>query len=285
VIRNFQFNSFAMKKFAGYTSFLVLLLFFDFLPRFAIAQEKVDTHVSGVILDEKQQPLPFAAIVLKAKHDSTVTKTALSEINGKFMLSNVPIGIFLLEITMLGYETYRKEIESVAVARDSELGNIQLKPAAKNLSAVTISGQKPFIEQRADKIVINLNDRLTGGSSLMEVMDRLPGVQINPDNMIYLNGRNVRIYIDGKPTPLSADALAGLLRGMSATSIERVELIARPSSKYDASASGGIINIVRKRGTREGLRGNVYGGGDLGAMRNIPADLTSILKRVSTICY
>ncbi|MCF0064724.1 TonB-dependent receptor family protein [Dyadobacter chenwenxiniae] len=253
-----------MKKFAGYTSFLVLLLFFDFLPRFSIAQEMVDTHVSGVILDEKQQPLPFAAIILKALHDSTVIKTALSEIDGKFTLLNVPTGVFMLEITMLGYETYRKEIESVAVARANELGNIQLKPATKNLSAVIITGQKPFIEQRADKIVINLNDQLAGGSSLMEVMDRLPGIQVNPDNMVYLNGRNVRIYIDGKPTPLSADALAGLLRGMSATSIERVELIARPSSKYDASASGGIINIVRKRGSREGLRGNAYGGGGFG---------------------
>jgi hypothetical protein len=253
-----------MKKFTGYFNFLVLLLFFNFLPGFAVAQQKVDTHVSGVILDEKQEPLPFAAIVLKAKNDSTVIKTALSEVNGKFMLPNVPVGVFILEITMLGYETYRKEIESVAVDTDNELGNIQLKPAAKNLSAITISGQKPFIEQRADKIVVNLNDQLTGGSSLMEVMDRMPGVQVNPDNMVYLNGRNVRIYIDGKPTPLSADALAGLLRGMSATSIERVELIARPSSKYDASASGGIINIVRKRGTREGLRGNVYGGGGFG---------------------
>lgn len=253
-----------MKKFTGYTSFLVLLLFFNFLPRFALAQEKVNTHVSGLILDEKQQPLPFAAIILKAVHDSTVTKTALSEIDGKFILLNVPTGVFMLEITMLGYETYKKEIECVGIARANELGNIQLKPETKNLSAVIISGQKPFIEQRADKIVINLNNQLTGGSSLMEVMDRMPGVQVNPDNMVYLNGRNVRIYIDGKPTPLSADALAGLLRGMSATSIERVELIARPSSKYDASASGGIINIVRKRGSREGLRGNVYGGAGFG---------------------
>ena len=75
-----------MKKFRGYFSFLVLLLFFDFLPEFAVAQQNVVAHVSGVILDEKQEPLPFAAIVLKAKNDSTVIKTALSEVNGKFML-------------------------------------------------------------------------------------------------------------------------------------------------------------------------------------------------------
>lgn len=253
-----------MKTFAGYVSFTMLILFLNVVPRSMLAQDKDSPHISGVIQDEKQQPLPVAAIILKTKFDSIVIKTALSELDGKFRLSNVPSGVFILEVSMLGFENFRKEIECISIGGDIVLGNIVLKPTAKNLSAVTISGQKPFIEQRADKIVINLNDRLTGGSSLMEVMDRLPGVQVNPDNMINLNGRNVRIYIDGKATPLSADALAGLLRGMSATSIERVELIARPSSKYDASASGGIINIVRKRGMREGLRGNLYGGGGFG---------------------
>ena len=228
------------------------------------AQDRGMSRIFGIVTDLNQQPLPFAAIVVKTKADSVVVKTALSEMDGSFVLTNVQQGSWMIEIIMLGYERFSIDVETEVIGKDLRLGTLKLRASAETLSAVTISGQKPFIEQRADKILINLSDKLTGGSSLMEVMDRLPGVQVTPDNLISLNGRNVRIYIDGKQTPLSADALAGLLRGMSASSIERVELIARPSSKYDASASGGIINIVRRRGTREGLRGNVYGGGGYG---------------------
>jgi outer membrane receptor protein involved in Fe transport len=215
-------------------------------------------------VDEQKNPLPFVAIILKAKADSAITKTTISEISGKFQLTGLSAGTFILETSMLGYEPVRQEIQVGQGGGDLAVGIIQLTPSTKTLSAVTVSSHKPFIERRADKLVINLNDQLTGGSSLLDVMDRLPGVQVNLDNQISLNGRNVQIYIDGKATPLSADALSGLLRGISSTSIERIELIARPSSKYDASANGGIINIIRKRGAREGLRGNLYGGGGAG---------------------
>ncbi|MCE7044623.1 TonB-dependent receptor [Dyadobacter sp. CY312] len=249
-----------MKSPKGYIRLILPLLFIIVLSGFVMAQNKGVSRIFGAVTDSNQQPLPFAAIVLKTKTDSVVVKTALSEMNGSFVIANVPQGSYRLEIMMLGYERFSIEVDTEVTGQDLQLGALKLIASAETLSAVTISGQKPFIEQRADKILINLSDKLTGGSSLMEVMDRLPGVQVTPDNLISLNGRIVRIYIDGKQTPLSVDALAGLLRGMSASSIERVELIARPSSKYDASASGGIINIVRRRGTREGLRGNIYGG-------------------------
>ncbi|MCK8495253.1 TonB-dependent receptor family protein [Spirosoma sp. RP8] len=240
----------------------ILLLFY--LANDGLAQQRAPMSLSGVVMNEAKIPLPFVAIILKAKADSAIIKTTVSELDGTFKLVGVSAGTFILETSMLGYESIRKEIDVGQAGGNLPVGTLQLTPLAQMLSAVTVSGQKPFIERRADKLVINLTDQLTGGSSLMDVMDRLPGVQLNLDNQISLNGRNVQIYIDGKATPLSADALAGLLRGMSSTSIEKIELIARPSSKYDASANGGVINVVRKRGAREGLKGNLYGGGGIG---------------------
>lgn len=246
----------------GLACWFVLLLFF--LVSGVAAQQQSPTSVSGVVVDEQKKPLPFVAIILKANADSAIIKTTISEISGKFQLAGLSAGAFILVTSMLGYEPVRQEIQIGQGGGTLPVGTLQLTPSTKTLSAVTVSGQKPFIERRADKLIINLNDQLTGGSSLLDVMDRLPGVQVNLDNQISLNGRNVQIYLDGKATPLSADALSGLLRGMSSTSIERIELIARPSAKYDASTSGGVINIVRKRGTREGVRGNLYGGGGVG---------------------
>lgn len=133
----------------------------------------------------------------------------------------------------------------------------------KTLREVTVTGQAPIIERRADKIIVNLNNMISTGS-VMDVMDQLPGVQVNPDGQINLNGRVVRIYIDGKVTPLSSEALSSLLKGMSPSAIQKIELIANPSAKYDAGGSGGIINIVRKRNHKEGLNGNVYGGAGMG---------------------
>lgn len=95
-------------------------------------------------------------------------------------------------------------------------------------------------------------------------MNQLPGVTVTPDDRISLNGKSVQIYIDGKATTLSSEALAGMLKGISSSAIQKIELIAQPSSKYDAAGNGAIINIIRKSNYEGGLNGNVYAGGGKG---------------------
>lgn len=212
------------------------------------------------LLDEQQMPLPFAAVFLKNAGDSLIYKTTMADDRGLIVFSALKEGIFILEIKMMGYDTFTKsgiriDLQDLTV----DLGKIQLKPAIRMLSAVTIQAQRPFIERRADKVIVNMDNGFNAGASLMEVMDKLPGVRVSPDDQIDLNGQVVQIYIDGKATPLSSDALAGLLKGMSPSSIQKIELIAKPSSKYDAAGSGGIINIIRKRNYKGGLNGNVSG--------------------------
>ncbi|WP_214225694.1 outer membrane beta-barrel family protein [Pedobacter sp. B4-66] len=162
---------------------------------------------------------------------------------------------------MMGYETLTKtELGITENTSTINTGSLQLIPTATMLNAVTIKATKPFIERRADKVIINMNDEVSTGSSTLEVMDKLPGVQVTPDERISLNGQSVQIFINGKATPLSSEALSGLLKGMSAKGIEKIELIAHPSAKYDASGGGGIINIIKKRNHSEGLSGNVIAG-------------------------
>lgn len=228
------------------------------------AQTSQGAAIKGVIVDEKNEPLPFVPVILKNSKDSSFYKTSLTDAKGVFNIEMIKQGSYALNITFLGFNGYVKKGIIIDDATNAiDLGTVQMSPAVKRLQGVTIKAEKSLIERRPDKIIINLNSTI-GSGSMMDVLSRLPNVQVNPDDQINLNGRTVAIYIDGRPTPLSSDALASLLKGMNPASIQKVELIAHPSAKYDAAGSGGIINIVRKKNSKDGLSGNVYGGAGLG---------------------
>lgn len=243
---------------SAFLSFAVLFLSVSDLN----AQTFSKGVIKGKIIDEKSEGLPFVAIVIKNAVDSSMYKSILSDNQGVFSLDLVNNGNYFVELKMLGYATMIvPNVKVDELSPSVDLGVLQLKSSAINLKGVTIKGETPFIERRADKIIVNLdNNIISKGAPIMEVLNQLPGVRVTQDDQISLNGRSVTVFIGGKATPLSAEALASLLKGMSSTTIQKIELIAHPSAKYDAAGSGGIINIVKKKNSTEGLVGNIYGG-------------------------
>ncbi|MFC0516381.1 outer membrane beta-barrel protein [Mucilaginibacter angelicae] len=249
-------NNFLISKVFKIIAFIVLFS----NTYLAYAQNSLKGTVKGVVVDERKSPLPSLTITLRSQVDSSSHFNSSSSETGAFSIGVRQEGAYTLKISLLGYETaIRKNILVDAHNPVVDLGVIKLNPSVKMLSTVNVTAQKPLIERRADKTIINLNSTITT-PSVMELFNQLPGVQVDPSDQINLNGRDVKIYIDGKATPLSSEALASLLKGMSPTSIQKIELIAHPSSKYDAAGSGGIINIVRKKNKKDGLNGTVYGG-------------------------
>lgn len=226
----------------------------------AFAQNVIPASIKGTIIDENKISLPFPSVFLKQEKDSLIYKSQVGGEDGVFSFTSIKEGRYFLEISVMGYGTFKKHGVLVqANAAVLDVGSIQLFPSSKTLQLVNISGRIPLIERRADKTIVNLDQHMQSSTSIMEVMDKLPGVQVNPvDDQISLNGRAIQIYIDGKATPLSADALASLLKGMSPSSIQKIELIGNPSAKYDAAAGAGIINIIRKRNYKAGLNGNAF---------------------------
>lgn len=225
------------------------------------AQQKPG-KISGDVVDENSVALPFVQVILKNSRDSSTIKAVLADDKGHFAFE-IPAGKYLIELKMMGYGIVYSKVFDIASAQTESLGVIQLKPVATQLAAVSISAPPPFVERRADKLIVNLNG-LGSGAPIIEVMSQFPGVTVTPDDRISLNGKSVEIYIDGKATVLSGEALAGLLKGMSSSAIQKVELIAQPSAKYDAAGNGAIINIIRKRNYKAGLNGNIYAGGGKG---------------------
>ena len=129
-----------------------------------------------------------------------------------------------------------------------------------HLSAAVVRADKRLFRQQPYGTVVNVESSImTRGSSILEVLERSPGILIDHrNNSIALNGKNgVMVMIDGRLLRMSMDQVVALLSGMSADNIERIELLTTPPSQYDAEGSGGLINIVLKKNKKQGTNGTV----------------------------
>lgn len=132
----------------------------------------------------------------------------------------------------------------------------------KKLNEVVITSKKPFIEQQIDKTIVNVQADINAiGSSAFEILQKAPGMSITGDDNINMSGKaGVNVMIDGRPTQMSSKELSNFLRGLPGSSIEKIELITNPSSRFDAQGNAGIINIRLKKNKIKGTNGNVAAG-------------------------
>lgn len=243
-------------------TFYFFLLLIATLPCFANRKFNGGT-IKGALKDEKNEALPFTTLMLKNVADSTLYKGEISNEDGNFIFENLKQGNYFLEIKGIGFKKYTSAAITISESTpETDLGTITLFSGTENLQAVTVTGEKPFIERQIDKTVVNVeNSVILQGSSIMDAMEKLPAVQVNQDGIISLKGKQgVIIMIDGKPTQLGGQDLANMLRGMSSASVQKIEIITNPSAKYDAAGNAGIINIVMKKNKKEGLNGSVTAG-------------------------
>ena len=135
------------------------------------------------------------------------------------------------------------------------------------LDEIKVESTKPLISQEIDKMVINVeNSIVSSGNNALEVLEKAPGITIDRQNdEIKLRGKSgVIVYIDGKQTYLSGQEVANLLKNTPSESIEKIEIITNPSSKYDAAGNTGIINIKMKKNQNFGTNGTVSMGAGYG---------------------
>src|SRR6185503_17215935 len=118
----------------------------------------------------------------------------------------------------------------------------------------------------ADKMILNVEGTINAtGNDALELLRKSPGVMVDKDDNISLAGKNgVRIYIDGKPSPLSGTDLSTQLKSMQSAQIEAIEIITNPSAKYDAAGNAGFINIRLKKNKAFGTNGSVNAGYNIG---------------------
>ncbi|MCF0173902.1 MAG: TonB-dependent receptor [Bacteroidales bacterium] len=218
--------------------------------------------IKGSVRDASGANVGYATVALY-QQDSTLVKGSTTADDGSFILAGVKEGDYRLEISIIGYKTV---VKAVKVTSDEpiQLDAITLEDDAQALNAAMISEHKRVIEVKVDKIVMNVAEAVTTqGSTAKDIIRKAPGVAVDKDGNVTLNGKAVAVWIDDRPSYLSGRDLASLLTATDGTTIDKIEIIAHPSAKYDAEGSGGIINIKTKKAITGGLNGSVnfaYGG-------------------------
>lgn len=213
-------------------------------------------HAQGkltVMVANKEGKGLHAATVELLRRDSSLLKMQVADSLGTVVFSPLPDDQYLLRVSAVNHEALWQQVSLPAASPIT----VQLLSNTNTLTGVTIQARKPLVELQPGKTVVNLENSITQiGSTVMEALEKLPGVIVDKDGNITLKGRSgITVMLDGRPTYVNGPELATLLNGMSAASISQIELIDQPPARYDAAGNAGIINIKTKKITQRGFYG------------------------------
>lgn len=220
-------------------------------------------HVSGTILSSDKKPFASATIELLRTADSTIARVAVSDQQGKFEFDNLGESNYFLQVSAVGHEkSFSKSFTVDATTTHIVLEPLVLAERSQALKSVTVSATKPLIEQKIDRMVVNVEAFVSNtGANALEVLEKTPGVQVDKDGNISLKGKQgVVVMLDGRPAYLSGAELANLLKGMQASQLDQIEVMTNPPAKYDAAGNSGIINIKTKKNKQKGFNGSLSAG-------------------------
>lgn len=230
-----------MKKLATMLSAVFLLLS---LSSFA----GKSSTISGTVKDENQEPISGATVSLYRAKDTVLVKGAFANSNGEYSFESVKNGSYIIAVSASGRKkTFSQKFEFNG--SDVVLPSIVLSPEVKGLKEITVQAKKPLFEQKADRMVVNVDASPTNaGANALEVLEKSPGITVDKDGNISLKGKaGVQVFMDGKPAYLSGQDLVNYLRNLSGAQLEQIEIMTNPPAKYDAAGNSGIINIKTKK--------------------------------------
>lgn len=222
----------------------------------ANAQE--NRQVSALIMNAGTfSPVPNASVALLDPATQSEIRTAQSGSNGVVQLQNVPPGNYLLRVTFVGYKTYLHDDVRVVSSADLSLGNIYIEQEGQVIDEIVVQPTVSPMQLGIDRKIFNVAEStISIGGSATDLLANVPSLEVDMDGSVSLRGSSsVKILIDGKESSMAGSDISSLLQSLPASSIERVEVVTNPSSRYDAEGQSGIINIVLKKNLRTGLNG------------------------------
>ncbi|GAB4023302.1 outer membrane beta-barrel family protein [Spirosoma koreense] len=225
---------------------------------------KGNGKLAGILMDSTtHKPVEYATIALISTQTNKPIDGTTADGKGFFSLTRLAPGTYRLQYSFIGYKTRTSAPLTIAKGSDINVGVINLPPDVRTLSEATVTGQASMIEEKVDRLVYNAEkDVTTKGGDAADVMRKVPMLTVDLDGNLTLRGSsNIQVLINNKPSTIVASSVADALRQIPADMIKSVEVITSPSAKYDAEGSGGIINIVTKKTTLQGLTLDVNGGG------------------------
>ena len=221
------------------------------LLSFCTQAQNINLHVS-IHFGEKDSSTN-ATIQIRRFSDSSLVGNQISNPGGNDFLVK-PNSKYLITVSAIGFANSSKIVSVINKAIDVP---ISLKAKANSLDTVTVISKRPLIHQEDDKTIVDAEQLSNSSTNAYEVLERTPGALVDPDGNVYLNSATpATVYINGREMKMSTDDIATLLKSLPAGSVSKIEIIRTPSAKYDASNTGGIINVVLKKGVKLGTTGS-----------------------------
>lgn len=221
--------------------------------------------VSIYVKDQERLPLPGATIQLTKLNDGN-TIFSTTDHTGVARFHSLDNTYYFVQIRYLGFMTLERQIHITPDTREFEF---QMTEDAISLGGVTVSGRRPLMRQEEDRLIIDPEPLANISSSILEVLESTPGLFVDPDGGIFLGStRPAAIYINGREQKMSSQDINTILRSLPPGSVERIEIMRTPSTRFDAASSGGIVNIVLKKGYQVGRFGTINAGMNQGKQGN-----------------
>lgn len=203
--------------------------------------------------------IPLQKVAVVCKKNNTIIANTTTNQQGFYSLNQLPLDSIAISFSHLGYNSKTNFIK-LSKQNPTKTVNVSLSENIQNLDEIEINATKTTIVQKVDKKVINVgNDLISTGANALELLQNAPFVLVDTQNgSINMRGsNNARIFIDGKPSNLSA---MQVLKQIPSNNVKQIELITNPSAKYTAEGTGGIINFILKKNKQFGFNGSISAG-------------------------
>lgn len=237
--------------------FLLLML----LCLFTQAQQRIQIKV----INDKKEVIPFSTIKITNRADSlqifqqTTDSTGMASFD---LAKNVQYNIV---ISSISYETLEK---GISISDQTQL-QFTLTRSNQTLGGVVVRSSRPVMRQEEDKTIVDPENLIPSSTSSYEILEKTPGLFVDQDGNIYISSTTpATVFINGREMKMSTADIATMLKSLPPNAISRIEILRSPSAKYDASSSGGIVNVVLRKGIKLGMTGSVTAGWQQGEYGN-----------------
>ena len=225
---------------------------------------------SGLIrgtIKESGNPVEFVNVFLTLKKDSTKIVTGtVSDNFGKFTIEKLASEEYILNIQMIGFIHKKIPVSISSTNQVVEFNELTIATDGLLLNAVEVTAMRDIVKKTEEGFVVNAADNITQiGGTAADLLRNMPGILVSSEGEITIRGKSPLTLINGRVSGIAGIDRAAQLDRIPASSIERIEIINNPTSKYDADAEGGVINIILKKNQNSGTNGAFAVGAGLGS--------------------
>ena len=250
-----------MKRYIQFSFIFCLAILFSGTPLSAQVMS-----VTFKLISKSHEPIPYASVIVARRTDTSQRVIKIADSTGKAVFNLESGKQYSVEVNALNYQSFKRGI-NVNAHQNNFVWVMEV--SANTLQDVTVVSRKPLMKQEDDKTIVEPETLASASSNGFEVLEKVPGLFSDQDGNIYISSTTpAKIFVNGRDLKLSNDDMVTLLKNLPPNSILKIEILRTPSAKYDASGSGGIVNVVLKKGIKIGTTGSVAAGWQQGTYAN-----------------